>query len=307
MNGDGDPTKSSATALGNLVMACLANTERDRGLATVDPIAPDLLRWNDGWAAAARLNFLHPAIRLASERFMPGIYGFALARMKHMDLIVRQEVAATIDTLVILGAGYDTRAYRMRRELSGIQVFEVDRPATSRDKRKRLAKDLRSMPENIDFVEADLAQHDLIDKLASRGHRLSSRTLFLLSGVSMYLPEAAMLDLFDQVATHSSQRTSLVFDYIDPSVLVEPKRYYGNEWVKYATKLGEKPVWGIRAGGTSELLTSHGLQLASNLNADELTASYLRRADGAAAARPFQFGAIAHAFAGEASGSERGD
>jgi methyltransferase (TIGR00027 family) len=307
MGGGGDSTRSSVTALGNLAMACVANTERDRELRVDDPIAPKLLRWNDGWVAAARLNLLHPAIRLATERIMPGTYSFSLARMKHMDLTLRQETAAGIDSLVILGAGYDTRAYRMQRELAGVRVFEVDHPATSRDKQRRIAKALGSAPENVDFVEVDLARQDLLEQLAARGHRRSTRTLFLLSGVSMYLPERAMLKLLDQVAAHSSERTSLLFDYIDPRVLIEPDRYYGKEWVSRATKIGEEPRWGIRASEAGALLASRGLELVSNLDADELTARYLRRANGSTVARPFQFGAIAHAFPGRVPGCQRGD
>jgi methyltransferase (TIGR00027 family) len=298
MGRNGEGTRSSVTALGNLAMACVANTERDRELRADDTIAPKLLRWDDGWVAAARLHLLHPAIRLATERIMPGIYGFSLARMKHMDLILRQETAAGIDSLVILGAGYDTRPYRMQRELSGVQVFEVDHPATSRDKQRRVAQALGSVPENVDFVEVDLARKDLLDELAALGHRRSTRTLFLLSGVSMYLPEEAMFNLLDQVATHSSERTSVLFDYIDANVLIEPDLFYGKEWVSRAAKIGEDPRWGIRAGGARALLAPRGLDLVSDLDADELTARYLRRDDGSTVARPFQFGAIAHAFPG---------
>lgn len=293
---NGNRTKRSTTALGNLAMACIANSERDPGLRNDDPIAPRLLRWGDGRVATARPKLLHPAVRFATERIMPGIYGFALARVKHMDLIVRQETAVGIDSLVILGAGYDTRSYRMQTELSGVQVFEVDHPATSRDKRRRLARALRSIPENVSFVEVDFTRQDLLEQLAAHGHRLSTRTLFLLSGVSMYLPEEAMLKLFGQVAAHGSERTSLLFDYIDADVLIEPDRFYGKEWLPYASKVGETPTWGIHPGGARGLLAAHGLSLVSDLDADELTARYLRRADGSLVARPFQFGAIAHAF-----------
>jgi methyltransferase (TIGR00027 family) len=288
-------TDSSVTALGVLAMACMANTERDPAIRDRDAIAPRLLRWGDGSAAAARLRLLHPVIRRATERIMPGIYGFALARARHMDAIVRREASAGINSLVILGAGYDTRAYRMREELSGVRVLEVDRPATSEDKRVRLTRALTSIPENVAFVEADFTEQDLLERLADHGHRLSDRTLFLLSGVSMYLPEAAMLKLLDQVAAHTSERTSLLFDYIDADVLVEPERFYGKEWVPYATKVGEEPSWGIPAGGTEVLLADHGLCLSSDLDADELAGRYLRRTNGSTVARPFQFGAIAHA------------
>jgi methyltransferase (TIGR00027 family) len=297
MDLDGDRTKRSTTALGNLAMACIANSERDPDLRNNDPVAPRLLRWTDGRVAAARPRFLHPAIRLATERIMPGIYGFALARIKHMDLIVRQESAAGIETLVILGAGYDTRAYRMQQELLGIRVFEVDHPTTSRDKQRRLARALRSIPENVVFVELDLTRQDLLKQLAAHGHQLSTRTLFLLSGVSMYLPEHTMLKLLDQVAAHCSNRSSILFDYINADALVDPGSFYGKEWLRHASKVGEEPVWGIRAGEARALLEERELSMVADLDADELAARYLRRSDGSTLVRPFQFGAIAHASA----------
>ena len=289
-----DASKGSTTALGNLALACLATSEPDPTVRSEDPVAPQLLRWSDGAAAAARIRALHPIIRRAVERLIPGIYGYGLARVHHMDRILRHEVSAGIDALVILGAGYDTRAYRIR-DLAELRVYEVDHPATSREKQSRIAKALKSTPTNVTFVEADLARQDLLELLADHGHERSSRTLFLLSGVSMYLSAEGMAKLFDQVAAHTSERTSLLFDYVDANVFTEPDLYYGKEWLSYAAKAGEKPGWGIPEGEAGALLAANGLRLTSALDARELEARYLRGGDGSTVARPFEFGAIAHA------------
>ena len=289
---------ASVTALGNLALACLTATERDPGFRIDDPVSPRLLRWSDGGAAAARLRMLHPLLRAATNRLIPGIYGYALARARHMDQVLRNELAAGIDSVVILGAGYDTRPYRMRKELADVLVFEVDHPATSRDKRRRLAKAAGSGPAtNITFIEADLTEPELLELLGQSGHDPSMRTLFLLSGVSMYLSPDAMGRLFDQVAAQADARSSLLFDYLHAEALVEPDRYFGKEWLARAAKVGEKPQWGIPAGEVGSLLRSHGLGLISNLGADELTARYLQRVDGTTVARPFAFGAVAQASA----------
>jgi methyltransferase (TIGR00027 family) len=288
-------TKRSTTALGILAMASVITSEPNPAMRIEDPIARRLLRWGDGGMAAARLTRLHPLIRRGVERFIPGIYGYSVARLHHMDAIVRQEAAAGVPSLVILGAGYDTRAYRMLKELSGVEVFEVDHPATSRDKRRRLAKTLDSIPANVNFVEVDFTRHDLIERLAAGGHERSSPTLFLLSGVSMYLDEESMHRLLDQVATHA-RRSSLAFDYIDRNALAEPDRYFGQEWMHRARKAGEEPQWGIPAGEAESVLAPRGLRLASDFGAEELTARYLRRTDGSPATRPIDFAAIAHAF-----------
>ena len=213
-----------------------------------------------------------------------------------MDQVLRKELAAGIDSLVILGAGYDTRPYRMRSELAEVLVFEVDHPATSRDKRRRLAIAMDAAPpSNITFIEADLAEQDLLDRLDQHGHDQSMKTLFLLSGVSMYLSSEAMAALFDQVSNQADGLSSLLFDYLLAEALVEPDRYFGKEWLARAARAGEAPKWGIPTGEADVLLQSHGLGLVSNLDADELAARYLQRADGSIVARPFAFGAVAQA------------
>src|ERR1051325_4074894 len=55
-------------------------------------------------------------------------------RTTAIDTAVRDAIAAGATQLVILGAGYDGRAWRMS-ELADVKVFEVDHPATQGDKR----------------------------------------------------------------------------------------------------------------------------------------------------------------------------
>jgi len=207
--------QASTTALGVLSAVAVAGTERDPKVRLDDPIAPRLLRWGDGKYGMGRVRALHPLIRRAMERQVPGAYGYSIARLHHMDEIVRREAAEGLDQIVILGAGYDTRAYRMRESLDGVPVLEVDHPATQREKRNRLAKALDSTPADVTYVDVDFTHQNLLDRLADHGHDLSARTLFVLSGVAMFLSEPAVFDLFKQVAAHTLSRTSLLFDYAD--------------------------------------------------------------------------------------------
>ncbi len=289
--------QGSVTALAVLAGVCVAGTERDATIRVNDPVALQLTSWGDGRLAVARVRALHPLVRRMVERRNPGSYGYTIARIHHMDAIVRREVAAGLDRLVILGAGYDTRAYRMSGSLRGVSVFEVDHPATSREKRARLKKALGPVPADVTYVEVDFTHQNLLERLADHGHELSARTLFLLSGVAMFLPDTAVFELFDQIAAHTSPRTSLLFDYVFEDVLTVPDRYYGGrEWLPYVSALNEEPRSGIPAGDTEAVLADHGLRLDSHLDAEELAAHYLHRADGTSVAPPFGFCAIAHAF-----------
>src|SRR5690606_12017813 len=77
-----------------------------------------------------------PSIPLAMSRAMANMMALRTAAI---DDAVRAAVASGVRQLVILGAGYDGRAWRMP-ELHGMHVFEVDHPATQRDKRERAGR-----------------------------------------------------------------------------------------------------------------------------------------------------------------------
>jgi methyltransferase (TIGR00027 family) len=289
----------SETALAVLTILSAATTERDLPVPFEDPIAPRLFRWRDGKYLVGKMRKTHPRFRKIVERSDPGVYGFMIARALYMDDVVRREAADRLEQLVILGAGYDTRAYRMRDTLKDVRVFEVDQPAMSRDKRARVERALGAIPEEVRYVEVDFTRHKLLDRLAEHGYDPAARTLFVLSGVSMYLPDAAALELFSQVAVNSSPRTSLLFDYFFDDLMASPERYYGGrEWIARARKSGEEPRYGVAMGMVEAVLADRGLRLVSQSDMSELAERYLRRADGSSVARPYDFAAVAQAVVG---------
>jgi methyltransferase (TIGR00027 family) len=288
--------RSSETALAVAMFLAFATSERDMKVPVDDPLISRMLRWSDGRYKFAKLRALHPKLRRVAEESDPGAYGFMVARMLYMDDVVRQEAAKKLDQLVILGAGYDTRAYRMQADLGGAKVFEVDLPATSRDKRSRLKKVLKSVPSEVSYVEVDFNRQELFDRLARHGYDASARTLFVLSGVSMYLPESSVLELFSDVAAHSSPNASILFDYFFDDLVTEPGKYYGGqECVQRLTGIGEEPICGISMGQADAMLASRGLELISQTSLPELTDDYLGRRDGSTVAKPYEFAAVAHA------------
>src|SRR3954466_10131911 len=88
--------------------------------------------------------------RLEAARVMADLIGLRTAAI---DAAVRESIAAGVRQLVILGAGYDGRAWRMP-ELSGVKVFEVDQPATQGAKRAHLSE-LPAAKGDLTFVTID--------------------------------------------------------------------------------------------------------------------------------------------------------
>ena len=64
-----------------------------------------------------------------TEKRIPGGWAAFLCRKRYVDDQLVNAVTEGIDGVVILGAGYDTRAYRLP-ELAGIPVCAVDLPGS---------------------------------------------------------------------------------------------------------------------------------------------------------------------------------
>src|SRR5882757_3332233 len=121
-------------------------------------------------------------------RFPPMETWLAL-RVAYLDQLVGLAVdRLSIRQIVILGAGYDTRAARLPR--AGVQYFEVDHPATQAAKREVVAK-LPGYPvEAARYVSCNFEIEDPIDRLVANGFNNAEPALIVWEGVVMYLPEA---------------------------------------------------------------------------------------------------------------------
>ena len=147
---------------------------------------------------------------------LPGIYEYHILRTGYVDHIVNREVADGAEQVVILGAGFDTRALWMQDALGLTRVLEVDHPATSRQKQRRLAR-LGGLPPNLSFVAVDFESAEVRSALRGGGYRTNSRSVFVWEGVSMFLSEAAVIASLDLFAT-AAPGSVTVFDYILRSV-----------------------------------------------------------------------------------------
>ncbi len=287
----------SEMALTVLMFSCVGGSEKDPTVRIDDPVGPRLLRFGDGWPLIGTQRWMHPRFRSMIEKNYPGAYGFNVGRLVCMDDMVRRQIAAGLDQLVILGAGYDTRAYRMAEELRAVKVFEVDLPPISRDKRKRLLKAIRVIPENVEFVEVDFNTQELFGRLAESGYEASRRTLFVLCGVAMYLPEEAVEKLLSEVGAQG-EGTSILFDYFFAESLVEPDRFPGAaQLIERTEAAGEKLRSGMSPRFVDDVLAANGLKLVDHQDMTEVAERYLRRRDGTLAAKPYGFAAVVQASA----------
>ena len=132
-------------------------------------------------------------------------------RTAAIDAAVRDAIAGGARQLVILGAGYDGRAWRMP-ELGGVTVYEVDHPATQADKRTHLAE-LPATTAIVRFVPVDFERESLDDALDRAGHDRSSPTCWIWEGVVMYLTREAMRATLAAIAGRSAPASTLILNY----------------------------------------------------------------------------------------------
>lgn len=148
------------------------------------------------------------SMRLEMARTMADMIAL---RTAVIDAAVRDAVAGGAKQLVILGAGYDGRAWRMT-ELSGVNVFEVDHPATQGDKRAHLSE-LPPAKGIVHFVPINFESESLNSALNRAGHDRSVPTCWIWEGVVMYLTRDAMRATLRDIAGRSASGSTLIVNY----------------------------------------------------------------------------------------------
>jgi methyltransferase (TIGR00027 family) len=198
----------------------------------------------DPWAEPLAGSDGHDLARKLDQRFPPMELWFAL-RVAYFD----QLIGIAVDRLgarqiVLLGAGYDTRAARLPR--AGVRYFEVDHPATQAAKRARLAA-LDGYPlDAAIYVTCDLERDDLIAQLVGAGFDTREPALLILEGVVPYLTEAALRTTATELAAGLDPRSLVAFDFVGknyaaghkmPSADLETRAYIGGlgEPIRYGT------------------------------------------------------------------------
>ena len=153
-----------------------------------DPYARRFLR-PSGRAALTAWSAARPAVGFLDRTGA----AFIACRHRFIDDHLVAALEAGAQQVVILGAGYDARAYRFHEQLAGRPVFEVDLAATSRRKAGIIARNRQHFPEaNVHRVEIDFETQTLSETLAVAGFEVGASTFVAWEGVIMYLTRAAI-------------------------------------------------------------------------------------------------------------------
>jgi methyltransferase (TIGR00027 family) len=237
-----------------------------------DPLAASFL---DGGLRAAALLGTIPGVRSVVCRVVdlrsPGARASGIARTRLIDEWVAQAVGDGAEQVVLLGAGFDTRPYRLAA-LAHARVFELDQPAVLDAKRRVLG----ASPARVRFAPIDFARKELGAALRDAGFDRELRTCFVWEGVSNYLDEPTVEGVLRFVADGSAIGSRLIFTYIHRGLLDGSVAFVGGANARRAVeRAGEPWTFGLVPDELAGRLDSLGLRLRLDLGSAEYRRRFL--------------------------------
>jgi methyltransferase (TIGR00027 family) len=204
----------------------------------------------------------------------PGVNGFLVARERYIDDVLQNFLSKGLQQLVILGAGYDSRAYRF--DLPGcVKTFEVDHPATQADKLQKVQRIFGKRPEHITYVPVDFNTQDLSECLLSSGYDPGLISLFIWQGVTIYLTPSTIDATLAFIVKNAAPGSIVVFDYFYQAVLdgIQKQGEISN-MRRYRFMTGEGLTFGIPEGMVGRFLQARGFHQVKDVTMDELKTAY---------------------------------
>jgi methyltransferase (TIGR00027 family) len=207
----------------------------------------------------------------------PDVVGYLVVRCRYIDDYLASCIEGGIGQLVILGAGFDSRAYRFDGLKGRVKVFEVDHPATQQVKREKLIKIFGGIPDGVVLVPVDFNTQKLEDRLRESGYDDRLKTLFILEGVVYYISLEAVDGTLAFIAGHSGPGSSVIFDYTETAVVDGTyRRSEISSMRRYKAVSGEEIIFGIDRSHIKEFLENRGFDHVANVTGDDLHRMYFK-------------------------------
>jgi methyltransferase (TIGR00027 family) len=210
-----------------------------------------------------------------AERTGQGVLGFLVARCRYIDDMLQEMLDQGLQQLVIMGAGYDSRAYRFEQLKHGLRVFEVDHPTTQQVKKGRVRSALGELPPYVNYVAIDFNTQSLEKCLFECGYDETLRTFFIWEGVVMYLTQEAVNATLGFILHHSGKGSRVVFDYIYTALLDGSVKHGEVSRMGRVRRFsGEGLTYAIPEGEAERLLLRLGFSSAIDMTSEALHARY---------------------------------
>ena len=252
----------------------IAAAVRALGAAEADPAVRNPDRFARAFLSFGYRLLTAPPLATVARRTLarrgPGLYWFATARSKHVDRVLEAALAEGLAQLVIVGAGYDSRAIRFAERLQNTRVFEIDLPPVVTMKTRRASR-VQAPTAAVTRLALDLDAEGFEAALMAQGLDPLRQTLVICEAVSMFLREETVARLLRFVATSTGPGSAIVFDGFDAE--------HGGAEVAHvraqAARIGTPIRFTRRAADVGALIARAGLVLRSILSGTEAAQQYL--------------------------------
>ncbi|MCP2028723.1 methyltransferase (TIGR00027 family) [Flavobacterium sp. HSC-32F16] len=205
---------------------------------------------------------------------IPGALSSGIARTKYIDELLKTAVSKGVEQVIILGAGFDTRAIRLDF-LKSVPVIEIDHPNTSNFKAEIYKKRIGRIPENVTFLQIDFNKQSLDQLAVENNLDFSKPTAVIWEGVTNYLTEEAVKSTFSFISKFA-KNSCVIFTYVHKEILYKPELFLGGEkLLKDLEKLEEHWTFGFIPNELPEYLNQFNIQLLEDLGADEYRQRFL--------------------------------
>jgi methyltransferase (TIGR00027 family) len=264
---------AALTAFGPMVLAAVEQNEPAGQRLVEDdlaelflPIPMRLIIATTRWTAVRR------ALIRASEWSGRGLWANLACRKRFIGDKLK-EALDDIDAVVILGAGLDTRPYRLTRQVR-IPVFEVDLPVNIARKAKTVRRVLGGLPLSVRLVALDFESDDLLTALAEHGYHTDYRAFFIWEGVTQYLTEDAVRRILEGLRA-AAPGSRMVFTYVRRDFIDGTNRYGTRTLYRQVRQRKQLWYFGLQPDEVAGFIGEYGWRLVEQAGPDELMQRYV--------------------------------
>ena len=210
-----------------------------------------------------------------------GVRANVILRARYCEDQLHEAVRGGVDQYVIVGAGFDSFAWRRPSWARRLRIFEIDHPATQSVKIRQLHAAGADLDEAC-LIAADLREAPIDQVLAATNYDPKRRTFFAWLGVTRYLTHEANASALAAMGRAAARRSYLLLSYAPPSL--EPVAESGEYQDRSATTLsswGEPWVSSFTPADMTAMAGEAGFIVREDLSHQDLIARY--RTEGAGA------------------------
>jgi methyltransferase (TIGR00027 family) len=256
-----------------MMLATMEQSEPPERRLVDDDLAARFLPAPARWLVTATPPKLMRRLMMAAmDRDGPGLWATLTCRKRYIADKVG-EALDRIDAVVVLGAGFDTLAYRLARK-SDIPIFEVDQSVNIERKAAAVRRVLGELPSSVHLVPLDFERDDVLTVLAERGYRTDCRTFFIWEAVTQYLTADAVHATLESLRPAVSG-SRLVFTYVRRD-FIDGVNFYGAEQL-YRRFRQRQQLWrfGLQPEEVAAFLDGHGWRLVEQLGPEQIAQRYV--------------------------------